>query len=508
MALVSQSTKTALRTQFEVLADLLSSVDNRLSSILKDLGLLFVGDANATLVYLNKALKDIPRFEKTKTNPESATKASPDDEVRHYLESYTGLAKKEIPGLVELIATVEKDKGKVDEIAQSYNGYLNNPNRFWASFSQPNPGDRIKQTVDAITHLTDSSPLARRLLCRRLSEDVTTKAEQLEKQGATLRSGLSYRKLALRLSLGEDWQKHRSKLQEGDKWVELDPGVLPGIKDTNWKRWSRTTKAGIRAINDYLKTSRETTSYWEISASIRAIQNCYGSTPHNPTTPLPFPTQTDSRESAHLMSAPISAPHTRDNQTVCTKRRRTCERADEVPQNSQQTNKRRHHVQHEPQRVDKDTDAIEISSQRVLEPGERRNILSEQEGPSTALCEANGSSQELYQRISDTVSVPQTALPDATRHTPQNPTFDTLGFGPRYSQDPLLQEAAQGSIGDGIPFSLLPSQNHVDQELTSWNTFPNSDSDLCWSFPNFESGWTHGTWLSPFSNSDPNLYTF
>ncbi|KAL4924383.1 uncharacterized protein BDV17DRAFT_301043 [Aspergillus undulatus] len=510
MALVSQSTKTALQRQFEVLAELLSSVDNRLSSILKDLGHLFVGDANATLVYLNKALKDIPRFE-TGTNPKSATISPPVDTVRDYLESYNGLAKDEIPDLVVLIETVEKDKDKVGEIVQSYKGYLKDPNRFWASFSELDAGDSIRQTVRAIEHHSTSSPLARRLLCRRLSLDVTTKAQQLEKKGAVLRTGLSYRDLAFHLSLGKDWQKHSPKLREGDRWVGLDAGVLPGIKGTNWKRWGRTTKAGIRAINDYLKMNTVTATYQKISASIEAIQDCFGSTPYSSTTPLPSPTQTDTRESAHLPPAPISASHTPSGyQAACTKRRRSCKGLDEVPQNSQQMNKRRHHIEHEPQRVDEDTDAIEIPLQRVLEPGKRGNIPSEQEGPLNSSCEANGS-QEPYQaqRIGDTVFVPQTALPDETRHAAQDPTFDTLEFGPRYSQDPLLlQGAAQGSMGDGMPSSLLHSQNPSDRELTSWEAFPNSDSDLCWTFPNFESGWTHGTWLSPFLNSDPNFYPF
>ncbi|KAL4817223.1 hypothetical protein BDW67DRAFT_183894 [Aspergillus spinulosporus] len=510
MALVSQSTKTALQRQFEVLAELLSSIDNRLSSVIKYLGHLFMGDARATLVYLNKALKDIPRFE-PETNPKNITIAPRHDTVRDFLESYEGLSKGDIPNLVFLIETVEKDKGKVGEIVQSYKDYLENPNRFWASFSEPEPGDSIRQTIRAIEHHSTSSPLARRLLYRRLSLNVTTKAQQLEEKGAKLRPGLSYRDLAFRLSLGEDWQKHTPKLREGDRWVELNPGVLPGIKGTNWKRWSRTSKAGMRAINDYLKVNTATATYWEISASLEAIQSCFGSTTHDSTTPLPSPTQTDSRESAQLIPAPIPTPHTpKECQAACTKRRLTCNRSDEVPQNSQQMNKRRRRIEHEPQRVDEGTDAIETPLQRVLEPEKRGNIPSEEESPPDTSCQANGSAQEPYQeqRIGDTVFVPQTALPDETRHAAQNPTIDTFGFGPRYSHDPLLQGAAQESMGNGIPISLFHSQNPSDRELACWGAFPNSEPGICWTFPNIEPGWTDGTWLSPFLNSDPNFYTF
>lgn len=77
MALVSLSTRTALQRQFEVLADLLFPVDNvcevlcmpgfeadavqNLGEVLKDLGRQFEDNAKATILYLNRALKDVPR---------------------------------------------------------------------------------------------------------------------------------------------------------------------------------------------------------------------------------------------------------------------------------------------------------------------------------------------------------------------------------------------------------------------------------------------------------------
>lgn len=250
MALVPLSTKTALQRQFEVLADLLSPVDNvcgvhrtpglvadlaqNLSKTLKNLGRLFEGDATATILYLNRALKNAPRTPKESGLNKSIVTA-PNEAVRKYLEDYDGL-KDEIPQLVGLLRTIESKEDKVKEIVQSYEEYSNDPNKFWTSFSSFHAGSGIQQTVSAIEHHSSSSPLARRLLCRRLAAQIESKAQELEQQRHPLKPGMSYRDLALRLSAGENWRKHQLKLQEGERWSCLDPGVLPAIKGTNWKK--------------------------------------------------------------------------------------------------------------------------------------------------------------------------------------------------------------------------------------------------------------------------------
>ncbi|KAH8431443.1 uncharacterized protein LDX57_009105 [Aspergillus melleus] len=235
MALVPHSTKTALQKQFEVLAELLSPVDNNLSKTLKDLGRLFEGDAGATIQYLNKALKDVPRTE-NKPTQNSSTVATPNDGVREYFEHYDGLQEDEIPQLIELLKTFERNEDKVKDITQAYDKYKENPNKFWTAFSNLHAGNSIQQAVSAIDHHSSSSPLARRLLCRRLAAETKSKSQELETQGHTLKRGMSYRDLAFRLSVGKDWKKHNWMLREGERWSCLDPGVLAAIKHPNWKR--------------------------------------------------------------------------------------------------------------------------------------------------------------------------------------------------------------------------------------------------------------------------------
>ncbi|KAL4806932.1 hypothetical protein BDV18DRAFT_160093 [Aspergillus unguis] len=235
MALVPLSTKTELQRQFEVLADLLSPVDNKLSKILKDLGRLFEGDAKATILYLNNALKDVPPIQNEPSLNRSIV-ATPNDAVREYFGYCDGLGEDEIPKLVELLKTFENKDDKVKEIIQSYEKYRANPSLFWTSFSNLDAGNGIQQTVSAIEHHSSSSPLARRLLHRRLAAQIKSKAQELEQQGHALKPGMSYRDLAFRLSVGKDWKKHKSKLQEGERWSCLDSGVLAAIQGTNWKR--------------------------------------------------------------------------------------------------------------------------------------------------------------------------------------------------------------------------------------------------------------------------------
>jgi hypothetical protein len=206
-----------------------------LSKILKDLGCLFEDDAKATILYLNKALRGLPRTQ-NKSSLNSSLVTTSNDPVRKFFESYNGLKEEEIPQLVELLKTVERKEDKVKEITQSYAKYSDSPNEFWTSFSDGQTGNNIKQIVSAIDHHSSSSPLARRLLCRRLAAEVKSKAQELQNQGHVLKRGMSYRDLAIRLSVGENWEKHKTKLQEGERWSCLDPGVLAAIKGTNWKR--------------------------------------------------------------------------------------------------------------------------------------------------------------------------------------------------------------------------------------------------------------------------------
>ncbi|KAL3483311.1 hypothetical protein BJX62DRAFT_231059 [Aspergillus germanicus] len=321
MELLPQSTKTALQRQFEVLAELLSPVDTGLSKILKDLGGLFEADAKGTILYLNKALKGLPRT-RNKPSLTSSIVATSNDAVQRFFGSYDGLGEDEIPQLVELLKTIERNQDKVKEIRRTYAKYSDSPDKFWTSFSDGQTGDNIKQIVSAIDHHSSSSPLARRLLCRRLAAEVNSKAQELQNQRLVLKPGTSYRDLAIRLSLEENWEKHKTKLQEGERWSCLDPGVLAAIKGTNWKSWARTSPVGIRAINEYLKKDPVTTIYQEMSTTMQEIQDSFGSTVHNRITPTPSLTHSDS-QLVHL-GPPISACSLSGDREARTKRRRIC----------------------------------------------------------------------------------------------------------------------------------------------------------------------------------------
>jgi hypothetical protein len=206
-----------------------------LSKILKDLGGLFEVDAKGTILYLNKALRGLPRTQ-NKPSLTSSIVATSNDAVQRFFECYHGLGEDEIPQLVELLKTIERNQDKVKEIRRKYAKYSDSPDKFWTSFSDGQTGDNIKQLVSAIDHHSSSSPLARRLLCRRLAAEVKSKAQELQNQRLVLKPGTSYRDLAIRLSLEENWERHKTKLQEGERWSCLDPGVLAAIKGTNWKR--------------------------------------------------------------------------------------------------------------------------------------------------------------------------------------------------------------------------------------------------------------------------------
>ena len=234
-----------------MLADLLFPVDNvcevlcmpgfeadvvqNLGEVLKDLGRQFEDNAKATILYLNRALKDVPRT-RNESKVNGPIVAASNDAIREYFYRRHDLKEDEISRLVELLKSFERGEDKVKEITQSFEKYSANPSVFWTSFSSPHAGNSIQQTVSAIEHHSSSSPLARRLLYRRLAAQIESKAQELEKQGHALRRGMSYRDLALRLSVGQDWKKHTSKLREGERWSCLDAGMLAAIKGTSWKR--------------------------------------------------------------------------------------------------------------------------------------------------------------------------------------------------------------------------------------------------------------------------------
>ncbi|PLB48758.1 hypothetical protein P170DRAFT_383065, partial [Aspergillus steynii IBT 23096] len=487
MALVPQSTKTALQKQLEVLAELLSPIDKNLSNTLKDLGRRFEGDARATIQYLNKALKDVPRTE-DKPTQNSSTVATPNDAVRKYFEQCNGLEEDEISQLIGLLKTFERKEDKVKKLTLAYEKYRENPTEFWTSFSNLHAGNSIKQTVSAIDHHSSSSPLARRLLCRRLAAEINSKAQELETQGHTLKRGMSYRDLAFQLSVGGDWKKHSSKLREGERWLCLDPGVLVAIKEPNWRSWARMRTIGIRAINNYLKNDPLTSTYQGISTPIQAIQDCFGSTVQNCITPTPSLTLSDSQGSSHLVP-PVSLNHCEAR----TKRRRICQASDGDSRDGHQMRGCQPRIEDEPPGDrEEGTESVEMHLLGLVE-GTTGNIPSQQGGPLDFSCGIEGAPQVSHptHRIVDNSLLPQTVEQTAIHERDTAQSF-------------LTPEADQGSVRSGRAIPSLNSQDLSGGDLTSRHPFPNSDP--CWNFPNFDSGWTQYTWLSPFSNSDPNFF--
>ncbi|RDH26356.1 hypothetical protein BDQ94DRAFT_164557 [Aspergillus welwitschiae] len=492
MALVPLSTRKALQRQFEVLADLLFPVDNNLGEVLKDLGRQFEDDAKATILYLNQALKDVPRTRNESRVIEPLVAAS-NDAVREYFRSRHGVEEDETLQLVKLLKSVECKEDKVKEITQSFEKYSANPSLFWTSFSSLHAGNSIQQTVSAIEHHSSSSPLARRLLCRRLTAQIESKAQELEKQGHALRIGMSYRNLALRLSVGQDWKKHRSKLREGERWSCLDAGMLAAIKGTSWKSWGRTSKDGIRAINEYLKSDPVTSTYQVVSATIQAIQDCFGPTVHACTTPMPSITRSISQESVTMVLPVSPHPPTGDHRDARTKRRRLCRESDGDTRNGQRTRSSKRCTEYG-RRGDREdsTGTLEI---QFVQPGKctSADIPPQQEGSLNPSCDIEVASQQSgpTQQIDSTSFLPQMAE--------QTAVHERDGV-----QRSLLPGAEQGSIGNEIAITPLHSQGFPDRDLMNQQPFPNSDP--CWTFPNFDSGWTHDTLLVPVSNSDPNFF--
>jgi hypothetical protein len=250
--------------------------------------------------------------------------------------------------------------------------------------------------------------------------------------------------------------------------------------------WARTSMVGIRAINEYLKEDPVTTIYQEMSTTMQEIQDSFGSTVHNRITPTPSPTRSDS-QLVHL-GPPVSACSLSGDREARTKRRRICWGSG-----------RDSRIGHR-----------RGGCKRMLEARGRTtgNIPSLQEagGPIESSSGMGFPSLEphLTRRVDET-DFPQTATQtvimersDAGQNT-ESGTSDM----PRRAQGFLPPEADQGSIGATIP--LLDSQDSSNLDPTSWQPFPNTDP--CWTFPNFDSGWTYDTWLSPFSNSDPNFFS-
>jgi hypothetical protein len=87
--------------------------------------------------------------------------------------------------------------------------------------------------------------------------------------------------------------------------------------------WNRTSKVGIRAINEYLKKDPVATIYQEMSTTMQKIQHSFGSTIHNRITPTPSLTHSDS-QSVHLEPPVSPCSLSGDHREARTKRRRIC----------------------------------------------------------------------------------------------------------------------------------------------------------------------------------------
>ncbi|BCR99877.1 uncharacterized protein AKAW2_50219S [Aspergillus luchuensis] len=303
---------------------------------------------------------------------------------------------------------------------------------------------------------------------------------------------MSYRDLALRLSVGQDWKKHTSKLREGERWSCLDAGMLAAIKGTSWKSWARTSKDGIRAINEYLKNDPVTSTYQVMSATLQAIQDCFGPPVHTWITPMPSLTRPSSQESVTMIPPVSPYTPTGDHRDARTKRRRLCRESDGDPRNGHRTRSSKRRIEFGRRRDrEEGVGTLEIHS---FQPRERTSadIPPQQEGPLNPSCGIEVASQESrpIQQIDSTSFLPQMAEQTAVQRG---------GV-----QRSLLPGAEQGSIGNEIAITPLHSQGFSDRDLMNQQPFPNSDP--CWTFPNFDSGWTHDTLLVPFSNSDPNFF--
>lgn len=236
-----------------------------------------------------------------------------------------------------------------------------------------------------------------------------------------------------------------------------------------------------------------TATYQNLSPNILAIQNCFGSTAHNCITPTLSLTNSDSQESVHPIPSVSPFTPTEDHREARTKRQRLCQGWVGDSRNGHRTRGRKRRVEYG-RRGDREerTDTIEV---HLLEPAERTsdNMPSQQEGPLNSSCDIEGPSQESYltQRVDETNFPPQRTEQTAIHRR------DAV-------QNALPPGAVQESMGNGIAITSLSSSDFSDRDLISRQPFPNSDP--CWTFPNFDSGWTHDTWLSPFSNSDPNFF--
>lgn len=213
-----------------------------LSYALKTVGHQFVSDAPTAVKLLSEALGHIARSSNLANDDnreaDSFDGASNDPDGLYFTTYGNNLEAKEVPQLVSLWRTIETKRDEVDALATDFKEkYSLNPASFWTSFSgHPLTGDAIRQLVVAIDHYSLSGPLARRLLCRRLSQEISNKAEKLKETNTTLRVGQSYRDLAFSMSVNGDMGRHKKKLQEGDRWSLLDAGVLVGIMTPNWER--------------------------------------------------------------------------------------------------------------------------------------------------------------------------------------------------------------------------------------------------------------------------------
>jgi hypothetical protein len=274
---------------------------------------------------------------------------------------------------------------------------------------------------------------------------------------------------------------------QGYKLEKVNPRSL-FLSLANRHSWARTSMVGIRAINEYLKKDPVTTIYQEMSTTMQEIQHSFGSTIHNRITPTPSLAHSDS-QLVHL-GPPVSACSlSGDHREARTKRRRICLGSDR----DSRIGHRRGGCKH----------MLDVRGRTT------GNIPSLQEAgvpiDSSSGMGVPSLQPHLTRRIDET-DFPQAATQtvilersDAVQNTGSEPS----DIVPRCGQGFLPPEAEQGSIGATIP--LLDSQESSNLDLTSWQPFPNTDP--CWTFPNVDSGWTYDTWLSPFSNSDPNFFS-
>ncbi|KMP05196.1 hypothetical protein CIHG_03693 [Coccidioides immitis H538.4] len=180
----------------------------------------------------------------TNSNETAATENSNNNEAiqpKAYFSEFD-LPQKEVENLVSLARSIA-DGEEAEEIVTAFErDYAKHPQLFWDMFSgNLKTENSLDNLLSAISHFKSSSPLGRRLLSRRLDQDVDCIAQAEEENWFQCRGGngstsnQSFRVFALERRLGrKSTPAELASLRCGERLSQLESGYLMGFGQPHW----------------------------------------------------------------------------------------------------------------------------------------------------------------------------------------------------------------------------------------------------------------------------------